>query len=84
MYGGDGEDTFIYNSGEGKDVIYGFENDDMLQIKGDFSTSYNSSKKEIYFKVGSTSNAIALKNFTATSFNINGETYHVSDKTLTK
>jgi Ca2+-binding RTX toxin-like protein len=76
---------FQYAEGDGKDVIYGFANDDMLKITGDFSTSFNSSKTEIYFKVGSTSNAITLKDFGSTSsFNINGKNYKLGSTKLVK
>lgn len=84
LYGDDGNDTFIYKSGNGKDTIYDFENDDLLQITGVFSASYNSKKEEIYFNVGSTKNAITLKDFTATSFNINSTTYKISGSKLVK
>ena len=84
LWGNAGKDTFVYASGDGKDIIYGFENNDMLKITGTFSTSYNKSKKEIYFKVASTSNAITLKNFTATSFNVNGTAYKISGSKLIK
>ena len=84
LEGGDGADVFIYNAGEGKDVISDFANDDMLLITGTFSASYNSSKKTIAFKVDSTSSAITLKNFTATSFNINGDAYKISGSKLVK
>jgi len=40
LWGNAGADTFLYFKGEGKDVIYGFEDDDMLLITGDFSTTY--------------------------------------------
>ncbi|MBR4152243.1 MAG: hypothetical protein IKT98_04735 [Selenomonadaceae bacterium] len=82
LYGDDGADKFIYANGDGKDFIYGFEDDDMLKITGNFSTSYSKLKGEIYFKVGDTSNAITLKDFTATTFNINGDAYKISDKKL--
>lgn len=84
LWGDDGADTFVYAKGDGKDVIFGFENDDLLKITGDFSTSYDKSKKEIYFDVGSTENAITLKEYTATSFNINGSDYKISGSTLKK
>ena len=82
LWGDDGADTFIYKSGYGKDIIYGFEDDDMLKITGTFSASYNKSKKEIYFKVDSTANAITLKEFTATTFNINGDAYKLKSNKL--
>ena len=78
--GGDGEDVFVYSAG--KDVIYGFENNDMLKITGTFSGTYNKSKNEVYFKVGSTANAITLKDFTATTFNVNGTNYKISGSKL--
>lgn len=84
LTGGAGADTFIYNSGEGKDVISGFGDDDLLQITGTFSATYNSSANTIAFKVGSTASALTLKNFTASTFNINGEVYAISGSTLVK
>ena len=84
LTGGDGADTFIYNIGEGKDVISDFANDDMLQITGTFSAKYNETSKTIAFKVGLTANAITLKNFTADTFNINGNSYHISGNKLVK
>ena len=85
LWGDAGADTFIYASGDGKDVIFGFDNLDLLQITDTFSTSYSKSKKEIYFKVGSTSNAITLKDFGSTStFNINGTNYKLGSTKLIK
>ena len=84
LYGDAGKDVFIYANGEGKDVIYGFENNDMLKITGTFSASYNKSKKEIYFKVGSTKSAITLNDFTASTFNVNGTNYKISGSKLVK
>ena len=84
LWGGNGADKFIYSNGDGKDVIFGFENSDMLQITGAFSASYNKSKKELYFNVGSTAETITLKNFTASSFNVNGTNYKISGSNLVK
>ena len=84
LWGDAGADTFIYANGDGKDVIFGFDNSDMLKITGTFSASYNKSKKEIAFKVGKTASAITLKDFTATSFNINGTAYKISGTNLIK
>lgn len=82
LWGSDGKDTFIYADGDGNDVIYDFANADMLQITGKFSGTYNKSKKEVYFKVGSTKNAITLKNYSATTFNVNGTNYKISGSKL--
>ena len=84
LWGNAGKDTFIYESGDGKDIIYGFENDDMLKITGKYSSSYSKSKGEIAFKVGNTSNAITLSDFSATSFNVNGTNYKISGSKLVK
>ena len=45
----------------------------MLKIIGTFSATCKDD--EIAFKIGSTTNAITLKNFTAEKFNINDSTY---------
>ena len=54
----------------------------MLKITGKFSGTYNKSKGEVYFKVGSTSKAITLKDFEATTFNVNGTSYKISGSKL--
>ena len=85
LFGDAGNDTFIYKNGDGKDVISGFESGDLLSITGTFSASYNKSKKEIYFKVGSTANAITLNNFgSTTTFHVNNDTYQLKNNALTK
>ena len=84
LWGSENTETFIYASGDGKDVIFGFDNTDMLKITGKFSSSYSKSKDEISFKVGSTSNAITLKDFSASSFNVNGTNYKISGSKLIK
>ena len=84
LTGGKGADVFIYNSGEGKDVIADFSNDDLLQITGTFSATYNSSANTIAFKVGSTAGAITLKDYTATAFKVNDDSYLISGSKLVK
>lgn len=84
LWGNAGADIFLYSKGSGQDVIYGFEDDDLLKITGAFSASYNKTKNEIAFKVGSTANAITLKNFTATTFNVNGDLYQISGNKFVK
>lgn len=85
LWGNDGSDTFIYGKGDGQDIIYGFEKTDLLQITGTFSASYSKAKKEIYFDVGTTTNAITLKDFGSTStFNVNGTNYKISGTKLVK
>ncbi|MBR4904601.1 MAG: hypothetical protein IKZ53_07995 [Selenomonadaceae bacterium] len=80
LWGGDGSDTFIYKSGEGKDVIVGFDDNDILQITDSYEISKNTAGTEIYFKIGSTAKAITLKDFTATNINIGGSvSYRISN-----
>lgn len=85
LWGNAGADTFIYAKGDGQDIIYGFDKTDLLQITGTFSASYSKAKKEIYFDVGTTTNAITLKDFGSTaSFNVNGTNYKISGTKLIK
>ena len=77
LWGGDGSDKFIYDSGDGRDVIFGFGNEDELELGDTFTAAVKNNS--IAFKVGSTANAVTLKDFTAETFNVNGETYGVSD-----
>ena len=84
LRGGSGKDTFIYSSGDGNDVIFGFGNNDLLKITGTFSASYDEDNDEIYFKVGTTSKAITLRNFDTETFNVNGSTYKISGTKLAK
>lgn len=84
LKGGAGADTFIYNNGEGKDVITDFGDDDLLQITGTFTGTYNASANAIAFKVGSTASALTLKNFTATTFNINGDAWRIKNGAFVK
>ena len=82
LWGGDGADTFIYNAGDGKDVIYGFDDTDMLQITGDWSASYNKKTKKLSFKVGA--GVVSLNDFTASIFHVNDDTYKISGSKLVK
>ena len=84
LKGGDGADVFIYNAGEGKDVISDFANDDFLQITEDFSATYSKKSKVISFKFVDTDSSLTLKNFTATTFNINGDAYKISGSNFVK
>ena len=83
LWGDEGSDTFIYKSGHGKDVIYNFGDEDSLTFNNlTFTTSYKDDA--IVFKVGTTANAITLKDFTATTFNIDGKAYKISSSSLVK
>lgn len=61
------------SAGDGKDVIYGFGDDDLLEITGltgAVAGTFNSSGNELTVKVGSTAVAV-FKDFTASTFNVN-------------
>ena len=74
LWGGSGKDIFYYASGDGKDIIYGFDNKDTLTLDNlDFTTSYSASKGKIVFKVDGGS--VTLFDFTATTFHVNDKTY---------
>ncbi|MBR4641409.1 MAG: hypothetical protein IKO74_01655 [Selenomonadaceae bacterium] len=84
LWGDAGADNFIYSSGDGKDVIFGFDNNDTLTLDGLELTSgtYNKTKGELTLKVDSGS--ITLKDFSATTFNVNGSNYKISGSKLVK
>ncbi|MBR0060631.1 MAG: calcium-binding protein, partial [Selenomonadaceae bacterium] len=92
LWGGDGADTFIFRAGDGTDTIndYDFTEGDMLQIldKNGVTTrnftkaKFDGDSLKLTIQGGG---KINFENVTASSqFNINGETYHISDDTLTK
>ena len=81
LWGGDGADTFYYASGDGKDVIYGFSDEDSLTLDGlDFTSSYHSSTGALVIKV--TGGSVTFRDFDAQTFNINGASYEISGKKL--
>ena len=76
-----GADKFIYHSGEGKDIIFGFDNKDTLTLDNlNFTSSYNKSKGELVLKIGNGS--VTFKDFSATTFHINNATYKISGSKL--
>ncbi|MBQ3444771.1 MAG: hypothetical protein IJG33_16185 [Selenomonadaceae bacterium] len=78
LSGGDGADTFIYEAGDGKDIIYSFANNDTLTIDNlTYTSSYNTSTGLIKFTVANGS--ITFKDFTATTFHINNDTYKITN-----
>jgi Ca2+-binding RTX toxin-like protein len=86
LWGDDGADMFIYAKGDGKDIIFGFDNKDTLTFDNiTFKTSmasYDKSKGTITINVSGGS--VTLKDFTATTFHINDDTYKISGSTLKK
>ena len=84
LAGGKGADVFLYEDGNGQDIINGFANEDVLLITGKFSATYNATAKSVAFKVGSTANALTLQNVTADIFHINDFDYRISGSKLVK
>ena len=83
LVGGNGADTFIYRSGDGKDVISGFDSKDTLTFDNlAFTTAYSKPKGTVTFNVSGGS--VTLKDFTATTFHINDDTYKISGTKLVK
>ena len=82
LYGGDGADTFVYAKGDGRDVIIGFGNDDLLELSSAFKASYNAKRKEITLKVSGGS--IMFKDYTADTFHIGKNTYQIVDGSFKK
>ena len=81
LWGNDGADIFIYNSGDGKDVIFGFDSKDTLTLDSmDFTASYKNKAVTLTFEDGS----VTLKDFTATTFHINDDTYKISGSKFVK
>ena len=81
LYGDAGADKFIYQSGDGNDFIYGFDNNDTLTLDNlDFIASYNQKIGAITFTVDGGS--VTMKNFTATTFHVNGDTYKINGSKL--
>ena len=83
LWGNDGADEFIYNRGDGKDIIYGFSDDDTLTLNAVIRSSRINSKGDaITLKVSGGS--VILQDFTATTFNINSDTYKITDGEFVK
>ena len=79
LWGNAGADTFIYSKGDGKDTIYGFGDDDLLEIMGLYgSVTGAASGSDFTISVGSTAVAV-FKDFSATTFNVklNGTDYQI-------
>ncbi len=75
LWGGGGADTFVYEKGDGKDFIFGFGNDDLLEIVGmgqKVTGTFNKAGDTFTVKAGATTVAV-LKDFSATTFNVTAD-----------
>ena len=86
LWGDDGKDNFYYAKGDGKDVIFGFENGDTLTFDNiTFKTSMASYDKSAgTLTINVSSGSVTLKDFTTSTFHINNDTYKISGTTLKK
>ena len=83
LWGDAGNDMFFYAKGDGKDVIFGFEDGDTLTLDNlTFTSSHSTSTGAITLKLDG--GTITFKDFTATTFNINDDTYKISGSKLNK
>ena len=81
LWGGAGADKFFYSAGDGKDVIFGFDNKDTLTLDGlDFKASYKNEILTLKVDGGS----VTLKDFSAKTFHINDDVYKLSGSKLVK
>ncbi|MBR1646753.1 MAG: hypothetical protein IJ685_08255 [Selenomonadaceae bacterium] len=89
LWGGDGSDTFIYTANTGTDKIFDFASNDMLQIlnadgsAGTFTKSAFSNRN-LTLNISGGGKVIFSDVDNSSTFNINGEIYHVDGKSLTK
>ena len=82
LWGGDDDDEFIYAAGDGKDVIFGFEDGDTLTLDNlAFTSSYKNNVVSLTFNDGG---SITLKDFSASTFHIDNDTYQISGSKLKK
>ncbi len=83
LYSSSGADKFIYGKGDGKDVIFGFDNKDTLTLDNiDFTPSYSKKNGTVTLKVDGGS--VTLKEFTSTTFHINDDIYKISGSKFKK
>ena len=89
LWGGDGKDTFVYKTGEGSDTIFDYSSGDMLKIlksNGAAGGKYKKSKFSngtLALTIG-TGSVIFEDVTTATTFNINGNSYKISGSKLVR
>ena len=88
LWGDEGADTFVYNAGDGKDIIIGYDSDDNLELNGlsvdDLTVNTNDADLgNITFNID-TNNSITLSKYTSNYFRINGSSYKISGTSLVK
>ncbi len=90
LWGDSGNDTFIYKPGDGKDVIFGFDNGDTLQLNDINSASLSGtvSKKGDSVTLKFSGGSVTFKDFDADTFHINcgneNVTYQINEFTNAK
>ena len=83
LWGDEYSETFVYKSGDGKDIIYGFDDNDTLSLDGlEFTSSY--SKKNAAVTLKFSSGSVKLQDFTAKTFHVNDDTYQIKSGKFVK
>ncbi len=81
LWGDAGADIFIYSSGDGKDIIFGFDDKDTLTLDCfNFTATYKNDALTLTFDDGS----VTLKEFTSKTFHVNDDAYTLSDSKFVK
>ena len=85
LWGNDGANTFVYNAGDGKDLITGFgENDSLIINDVDLDDIAISKTSTALVMNIDTNNTITFKKYVTDTFNINGSAYEVKGNVLVK
>ena len=89
LFGGEGDDVFIFQAGNGTDTILDYASGELLTIlnkrgdEGDFKkATFKDDTLTLAIQGGG--KVIFSGVNTSTNFNINGDTYHISNNSLTK
>ncbi|MBQ7723781.1 MAG: hypothetical protein IJT57_05600, partial [Selenomonadaceae bacterium] len=53
LYGGEGSDIFVYKSGDGKDIIWDYREEDKIKITSGTITDTSTEGNDIVYKIGS-------------------------------
>lgn len=73
-----------FTDSNGNDVVFDFEEKNLLKIDYNFTASYDKSAKAVTFSIGVIT-AVTLKDFgNTTTSHVNSDTYKISGSNITK
>ena len=84
LWGGSGANEFIFGKGDGKDVIFGFTDDDTLTLDSVTIKNLSVSKNSDVVTLKLSSGSVTFKEFTATTFHIGNDRYSISGGNFVK